>query len=74
MVRSGVVPRSAWLEPAASGIHRAVSISPSRQSGLVELQYVRGGSYIFYHTMTMFARQGYHADLMELQMSSKGAC
>jgi hypothetical protein len=79
MVRSGVVPRSAWLKHAASGIHRAVSISPSHQSGLVELQYVRSnqgvrrGSYIFYYTMTMFVRQGYHADPVELQMGSKGA-
>lgn len=32
-------------------------------------QGVQGGSYIFHHTMTMFARQGYHADPVELQVS-----
>ncbi|KAF2691616.1 FAD/NAD(P)-binding domain-containing protein [Lentithecium fluviatile CBS 122367] len=32
-------------------------------------QGVQGGSYIFHHTMTMFARQGYHADPVKLQVS-----
>jgi hypothetical protein len=29
----------------------------------------RGGSYIFHHTLTMFARQGFRADPVELQVS-----
>jgi NAD(P)-binding Rossmann-like domain len=32
-------------------------------------QGVQGGSNIFHHTMTMFARQGYHADPVKLQVS-----
>lgn len=32
-------------------------------------QGVQGGSYIFHHTMTMFARQGYQADPVALQVS-----
>ncbi|PSN69850.1 FAD/NAD(P)-binding domain-containing protein [Corynespora cassiicola Philippines] len=32
-------------------------------------QGVQGGSYIFHHTMTMFSRQGYHADPVKLQVS-----
>lgn len=32
-------------------------------------QGVQGGSYIFHHTMTMFARQGYAANPVELQVS-----
>ncbi|KAI1356000.1 FAD/NAD(P)-binding domain-containing protein [Xylaria sp. FL0043] len=32
-------------------------------------QGVQGGSYIFHHTLTMFARQGYHADPVALQVS-----
>lgn len=32
-------------------------------------QGVQGGSYIFHHTLTMFARQGYHADPVNLQVS-----
>jgi uncharacterized protein with NAD-binding domain and iron-sulfur cluster len=32
-------------------------------------QGVQGGSYIFHHTMTMFARQRYHADPIKLQVS-----
>ncbi|KAI0477250.1 hypothetical protein GGR56DRAFT_398393 [Xylariaceae sp. FL0804] len=32
-------------------------------------QGVQGGSYIFHHTLTMFARQGFHADPVELQVS-----
>lgn len=32
-------------------------------------QGVQGGSYIFHHTMTMFARQGHHADPVRLQVS-----
>jgi len=31
-------------------------------------QGVQGGSYIFHHTMTMFSRQGYHADPVKLQV------
>lgn len=31
-------------------------------------QGVQGGSYIFHHTMTMFARQGHHADPVNLQV------
>ncbi|KAK4126230.1 FAD/NAD(P)-binding domain-containing protein [Parathielavia appendiculata] len=33
-------------------------------------QGVQGGSYIFHHTMTMFARQGHRADPVKLQASS----
>ncbi|KAF2110421.1 hypothetical protein BDV96DRAFT_583983 [Lophiotrema nucula] len=32
-------------------------------------QGVQGGSFIFHHTMTMFARQGHHADPVKLQVS-----
>lgn len=32
-------------------------------------QGVQGGSYIFHHTVTMFARQGFHADPVKLQVS-----
>lgn len=32
-------------------------------------QGVQGGSYIFHHTLTMFHRQGYHADPVNLQVS-----
>lgn len=32
-------------------------------------QGVQGGSYIFHHTLTMFARQGFHADPCKLQVS-----
>ena len=32
-------------------------------------QGVQGGSYIFHHTMTMFQRQGHHADPVKLQVS-----
>lgn len=32
-------------------------------------QGVQGGSEIFHHTVTMFARQGYHADPVSLQVS-----
>lgn len=32
-------------------------------------QGVQGGSYIFHHTCTMFARQGYHSDPVKLQVS-----
>ena len=32
-------------------------------------QGVQGGSYIFHHTMTMFARQGFYADPVKLQVS-----
>jgi len=31
-------------------------------------QGVQGGSYIFHHTMTMFARQNHHADPVNLQV------
>ena len=31
-------------------------------------QGVQGGSGVFHHTMTMFARQGYHADPVRLQV------
>ena len=31
-------------------------------------QGVQGGSGIFHHSMTMFARQGYHADPVRLQV------
>ncbi|KAK4226435.1 flavin-containing amine oxidasedehydrogenase [Podospora fimiseda] len=37
-------------------------------------QGVQGGSYIFHHTMTMFARQGFAANSVKLQVSfGKGA-
>lgn len=32
-------------------------------------QGVQGGSYIFHHTLTMFHRQGYHADPVNLHVS-----
>lgn len=32
-------------------------------------QGVQGGSYIFHHTLTMFQRQGFHADPVELHVS-----
>lgn len=32
-------------------------------------QGVQGGSYIFHHSLTMFARQGHHADPVKLQVS-----
>ncbi|KAH6880870.1 flavin-containing amine oxidasedehydrogenase-like protein [Coprinopsis sp. MPI-PUGE-AT-0042] len=32
-------------------------------------QGVQGGSYTFHHTMTMFARQGFHADPVDLHVS-----
>src|ERR1700753_1508277 len=32
-------------------------------------QGVQGGSYIFHHTLTMFYRQGFHADPVNLQVS-----
>lgn len=32
-------------------------------------QGVQGGSFIFHHTVTMFARQGFHADPIKLQVS-----
>ncbi|KAI2464784.1 FAD/NAD(P)-binding domain-containing protein [Annulohypoxylon bovei var. microspora] len=32
-------------------------------------QGVQGGSYIFHHTLTMFHRQGFHADPVNLQVS-----
>ncbi|KAI1343097.1 hypothetical protein F5Y15DRAFT_372093 [Xylariaceae sp. FL0016] len=32
-------------------------------------QGVQGGSYIFHHTLTMFQRQGFHADPVTLQVS-----
>ncbi|KAL9091677.1 MAG: hypothetical protein Q9165_004753 [Trypethelium subeluteriae] len=32
-------------------------------------QGVQGGSYIFHHTLTMFSRQGHHADPVNLQVS-----
>jgi len=32
-------------------------------------QGVQGGSYIFHHTLTMFAHQGCHADPVKLQVS-----
>ncbi|RBA18508.1 hypothetical protein FPRO05_10801 [Fusarium proliferatum] len=32
-------------------------------------QGVQGGSYIFHHTVTMFSRQGYHADPCNLHVS-----
>jgi hypothetical protein len=35
-------------------------------------QGVQGGSYIFHHTMTMFARQGHHADPVNLQVCYEG--
>jgi predicted NAD/FAD-binding protein len=34
-------------------------------------QGVQGGSYIFHHTMTMFARQGHYADPVKLQVRSR---
>jgi uncharacterized protein with NAD-binding domain and iron-sulfur cluster len=34
-------------------------------------QGVQGGSFIYHHTMTMFARQGYYADPVKLQVSTE---
>lgn len=36
-------------------------------------QGVQGGSYIFHHTMTMFARQGHTANPVELQVRHRNA-
>lgn len=33
-------------------------------------QGVQGGSYIFHHTLTMFARQGHHADPVDLHVNA----
>jgi uncharacterized protein with NAD-binding domain and iron-sulfur cluster len=37
-------------------------------------QGVQGGSYIFHHTMTMFARQGHHADPVNLHVRQYKMC
>ncbi|KAF2965089.1 hypothetical protein GQX73_g8498 [Xylaria multiplex] len=47
----------------------SIPLDKSRHGASWCNQGVQGGSYIFHHTLTMFARQGYHADPVELQVS-----
>lgn len=47
----------------------SVPISKEKHGASWFNQGVQGGSYIFHHTLTMFARQGYHADPVKLQVS-----
>ncbi|KAF7506708.1 hypothetical protein GJ744_011537 [Endocarpon pusillum] len=47
----------------------AVPIDKNKHGASWFNQGVQGGSNIFHHTMTMFARQGYHADPVKLQVS-----
>lgn len=47
----------------------AIPLDKSRHGASWFNQGVQGGSYIFHHTLTMFARQGYHADPVNLQVS-----
>ncbi|KAF2643398.1 FAD/NAD(P)-binding domain-containing protein [Massarina eburnea CBS 473.64] len=47
----------------------SIPIDKERHGASWMNQGVQGGSYIFHHTMTMFARQGYHADPVKLQVS-----
>ena len=47
----------------------SVPLDKSRHGASWFNQGVQGGSYIFHHTLTMFARQGYHADPVNLQVS-----
>ncbi|KAF2476184.1 FAD/NAD(P)-binding domain-containing protein [Lindgomyces ingoldianus] len=47
----------------------SIPIDKERHGASWMNQGVQGGSYIFHHTMTMFARQGHHADPVKLQVS-----
>lgn len=47
----------------------SVPLDKSRHGASWFNQGVQGGSYIFHHTLTMFARQGYHADPVNLQVA-----
>jgi len=47
----------------------AESLNKERHGASWFNQGVQGGSYIFHHTLTMFYRQGYHADPVKLQVS-----
>ncbi|KAH8164493.1 hypothetical protein CIB48_g3758 [Xylaria polymorpha] len=47
----------------------SIGLEKSRHGASWCNQGVQGGSYIFHHTLTMFARQGYHADPVTLQVS-----
>ncbi|PVH95862.1 FAD/NAD(P)-binding domain-containing protein [Periconia macrospinosa] len=47
----------------------SIPIDKERHGAAWLNQGVQGGSYIFHHTMTMFARQGYHADPVKLHVS-----
>ncbi|KAK5077533.1 hypothetical protein LTR70_009755 [Exophiala xenobiotica] len=47
----------------------AISLDKDRHGASWFNQGVQGGSFIFHHTVTMFARQGYHADPVKLQVS-----
>jgi len=47
----------------------SIPLDKSRFGASFLNQGVQGGSYIFHHTLTMFARQGYHADPVKLQVS-----
>jgi len=46
----------------------SIGIDQSKHQAKWLNQGVQGGSYIFHHTMTMFANQGYHADPVKLQV------
>lgn len=47
----------------------SIPLDKSRHGASWCNQGVQGGSYIFHHTLTMFARQGYRADPVKLQVS-----
>ncbi|KAK3370546.1 hypothetical protein B0H63DRAFT_454710 [Podospora didyma] len=47
----------------------SISIDKSKHGASWLNQGVQGGSYIFHHTMAMFARQGYAANPVKLQVS-----
>ncbi|CBX94892.1 similar to flavin-containing amine oxidasedehydrogenase [Plenodomus lingam JN3] len=47
----------------------SIDIDKERHGASWLNQGVQGGSYIFHHTLTMFARQGHHADPVDLQVS-----
>jgi hypothetical protein len=46
----------------------SIPIDKERHGAAWLNQGVQGGSYIFHHTMTMFARQNHHADPVNLQV------
>ncbi|KAI0442713.1 FAD dependent oxidoreductase [Xylaria telfairii] len=47
----------------------SIPLEKSRHGASWCNQGVQGGSYIFHHTLAMFARQGHHADPVALQVS-----